>query len=122
MIKRAALLLILAVAFQPPAHAPFPLEEATASQLQDWMTAGRYTSRQLVEMYLKRIDDIDRSGPTLRSILEINPDASRIADALDAERKATGPRGPLHGIPVVIKDRVRRETRFSSTACARRAW
>jgi amidase len=85
---------------------PFPLSEATTEQLQQWMQDGRYTSRQLVELYLARIDRIDRSGPTLRSVIETNPDARSIADALDAERKTTGPRGPLHGIPVLIKDNV----------------
>ncbi len=117
MIKRAALVLILAAAVQrPAAPSAFPLEEATAVQLQAWMTEGRYTSRQLVETYLRRIDDIDRSGPALHAVIEVNLDALAIADALDAERKAKGPRGPLHGIPVVIKDNIDTGDRMLTTA------
>jgi amidase len=97
----------------PPA---FPLEEVTAGQLQEWMTSGRYTARQIAEMYLRRIDAIDRDGPALRSVIEVNPDALAIADALDAERKATGPRGPLHGIPVLIKDNIDTADRMMTTA------
>src|SRR5947208_411210 len=105
MLKRAAFALILAASLQrSTTPASFPLEEATAAQLQVWMTSGRYTSRQIVELYLRRIDEIDRNGPALHAVLEVNPDAVAIADALDAERKARGPRGPLHGIPVLIKD------------------
>src|SRR5258706_3518709 len=105
MFTRAALVLILAAALQgpPPVQAPFPLEEATAAQLQDWMTSGRYTARQIAEMYLRRIEEIDRRGPALHAVIEVNPDALAIADALDAERKATGPRGPLHAVPGLIK-------------------
>src|SRR6185503_18382859 len=84
--------------------------------LQEWMTAGRYTARQIAELYLKRIDEIDRGGPTLRSVIEINPDALAIADALDAERRAKGPRGPLHGIPVLIKDNIDTADRMMTTA------
>src|SRR5437763_3902882 len=102
MITRAALLVLVGLFLQPPVPTTPPLDEATASQIQEWMSAGRYTSRQLVEMYLKRIDEIDRNGSSLRSIIEVNPDALTIADALDAERKTNGPRGPLHGIPIVI--------------------
>ena len=91
MITRAALVLILAAAVQAPAPAPtpFPLDEATAAQLQDWMTSGRYTARQIAQMYLDRIDAIDRKGPALHAVIEVNPDALAIADALDAE--ANGP-------------------------------
>jgi amidase len=98
---------------QPPA---FPLDEATVEQLQQWMQAGRYTSRQLVDLYVGRIEQIDRSGPTLRSVIEVNPEARTIADALDAERKARGPRGPLHGIPVLIKDNIDTADRMMTTA------
>jgi len=62
----------------------FPLDEATVEQLQQWMRDGRYTSRQLVDLYLTQIDRIDRSGPTLRSVIETNPEARLIADTLDA--------------------------------------
>jgi amidase len=97
-------------------QAAFELDEATLQQLQDWMQAGRFTSRQLVDLYLERIDRIDRSGPSLRSVIETNPDARAIADALDAERKAKGPRGPLHGVPIVIKDNIETADRMMTTA------
>ena len=93
----------------PPAPAPaaaFDLEEATIASLQQRMESGQDTARSLAEKYLARIDAIDRSGPTLKSVIEVNPDALATADALDAERKTKGPRGPLHGIPVLIKDNI----------------
>src|SRR5262249_30390606 len=96
--------------------AAFPLEEATVGQLQDWMSAGRYSARQISELYLKRIEEIDRRGPTLRSVIEINPDALNIADRLDSERREKGPRGPLHGIPVLIKDNIDTADRMTTTA------
>ena len=104
-----------------PAPAPrsisaFPLEELTIRQLQDAMASGRYTSRQLVELYSRRIDAVDTRGPTLRSIAELNPDALRIADALDAERRQRGPRGPLHGVPIVVKDNIDTGDRMMTTA------
>jgi len=115
MITRAAFLLAL-VAFSQTPTPTFPLEEATAAQLQDWMTSGRYTSRQITEMYVKRIEEIDRGGPALRSVIEINPDALSIADALDAERKAKGPRGPLHGVPILIKENIDTGDKMLTTA------
>jgi amidase len=96
--------------------ASFPLEEATVAQLQDWMAAGTYSARQIVELYLKRIEEIDRRGPTLRSVIEVNPDALTIADRLDAERRDKGPRGPLHGIPILIKDNIDTADRMMTTA------
>ena len=101
---------------QQQASNAFDLNEATIAQLQEGMAAGRYTSRRLVELYLKRIDDIDRGGPALRSISETNPEALAIADALDAERKSKGSRGPLHGIPIVIKDNIDTADRMTTTA------
>jgi amidase len=95
---------------------PFELEEATVQQLQDWMRAGRYTARSLAEAYRGRIETIDRAGPTLRSVIELNPDALAIADAMDAERRAGRVRGPLHGIPVLIKDNVDTGDRMMTTA------
>jgi amidase len=104
----------------PPASssatAPFDLEEATIADLQQKMTAGRETSHSLVQKYLARIDAIDRRGPALHSVIEVNPDALAIADALDAERKSKGPRGPLHGIPLLIKDNIATADKMQTTA------
>src|SRR5262245_2764229 len=117
MLKRVALVLIAAAFAQVQSRTQtFPLEEATAAQLQEWMSSGRYTSRQITELYLTRIEEIDRGGPALRSVSEVNPDALSIADALDAERRAKGPRGPLHGVPVLIKDNIDTADRMLTTA------
>ena len=80
------------------------------------MASGTLTSRQLVEAYLQRIDELDRSGPRLRSILETNPDALEIASALDAERASGQLRGPLHGVPIVLKDNIGTGDRMQTTA------
>jgi amidase len=80
------------------------------------MRSGRYTSRSLVEAYLARIEAMDRQGPALHAMLDLNPDALAIADSLDAERRAGRVRGPLHGIPVVIKDNVDTHDRMTTTA------
>lgn len=85
---------------------PFELDELTIAQLQDAMKSGKFTSRSLVDMYLGRIAAIDGQGPAINSIIELNPDAQSIADSVDAERESKGPRGPLHGIPVLIKDNI----------------
>ncbi len=82
------------------------LEEATIADLQGLIASGRLTARQLVQMYLDRIEALDQKGPTLRSILEINPNALMIADALDNERRTKGSRGPLHGMPILLKDNI----------------
>ena len=94
----------------------FDLDEATITQLRDAMAAGRYTARRLVELYTARIEAIDRNGPALRSVIELNPDALSIADALDAELRTRGVRGPLHGIPVLIKDNIDTGDRMMTTA------
>ena len=96
--------------------ATFDLDEATLADLQQRMEAGRDTSRSLVEKYLRRIDAIDRSGPMLHSVIEVNPDALAIADRLDGERKAGRRRGPLHGVPVLIKDNIATADRMMTTA------
>ncbi|HKP46272.1 MAG TPA: amidase [Pyrinomonadaceae bacterium] len=84
----------------------FELEELTLSDLQAGLQSGRFSAHALVRKYLDRIDDIDRAGPKINSVIEINPEADSIADALDRERKAGHVRGPLHGIPVLIKDNI----------------
>ena len=80
------------------------------------MQSGRDTARSLAEQYMARIEAIDRSGPALHSVIELNPDALAIADRLDAERKSRGPRGPLHGIPMLIKDNIATADRMMTTA------
>ena len=100
-------------AFGVPA---FEFEEATVAELRGKMTSGELTARRLTEAYLARIEALDGQGPTLRSIIETNPEALSIADALDKERKDTGPRGPLHGIPVLLKDNIDTADRLTTTA------
>jgi amidase len=102
----------------PPAErvAPSELEEATVGDLQKRMASGQDSARSLVEKYAARIEAVDRQGPALRSVLEINPDALAIADKLDEERKAGKLRGLLHGIPVLIKDNIGTADRMNTTA------
>jgi len=100
-------------ATRPPA---FELEEATIADLQSAMSSGRYTARSIVEQYLARIDALDQKGPSLNHIVELNPDALAIADQLDNERKAGKTRGPLHGIPVLIKDNIDTADRMHTSA------
>ena len=100
----------------PTSLKDFELEELTIVDLQASMQSGKYTSRQLVKKYLDRIDDIDKDGPRLNSVIEVNPDAMAIADALDRERKEKGARGPLHGIPILIKDNIDTADRMMTTA------
>jgi amidase len=100
----------------PPAAKDFELEELTISELQAGMQSGKYTAHQLVKKYLDRIDDIDKDGPKLNSVIEVNPDAMAIAEALDRERKEKGARGPLHGIPILIKDNIDTADRMMTTA------
>jgi amidase len=95
---------------------PFEFEETTLAALQGEMQSGRLTARVLAEHYLERIGQLDRKGPALHSIIEINPDASRLAEELDRERKLKGPRGPLHGIPVILKDNIDTKDRMTTTA------
>ncbi len=84
--------------------------------LQESMERGEFTSRELVEYYLARIEAIDRAGPELHAIIEVNPDALAIADALDRERRTSGSRGPLHGIPVVLKANIDTGDGMTTTA------
>jgi len=97
-------------------HAPFELEEKTVAELQAGLRSGRYTAHMLVEQYLGRIESLDRQGPTLRHVIETNPEAFAIADALDAEWKGGRARGPLHGIPVLVKDNIDTADRMTTTA------
>ncbi len=92
------------------------LEEATVAQLQERMRSGATTARALVDAYRSRIDAVDRRGPALRAILELNPEAESIADQLDRERKAGRIRGPLHGIPILIKGNIDTHDRMATTA------
>jgi amidase len=92
------------------------LDEATIAALQSDLAAGRRTARSITAAYLARIEAIDRAGPTLRAVIATNPDALAIADALDAERRAGRVRGPMHGIPVLIKDNVATHDRMATTA------
>lgn len=92
------------------------LFELSVAELVDRMEKGAVTSRALTQRYLDRIEALDRSGPTLRSVVEVNPDALAIADERDTERKAGRIRGPLHGIPVLIKDNIDTADRMKTTA------
>ena len=105
-------------AHERAAQAPeqFDLEDATIADLLRDQQSGRRTARRIAEQYLSRIHTLDRNGPSLNSVIELNPDALAIADALDAERQASGLRGPLHGVPVLIKDNIDTADRMSTTA------
>ena len=95
---------------------PFELDEATVTDLQTGMKSGKYTARSITEKYLERINEIDKRGPAINAIIELNPDALAIADSLDKERHEKGPRGPLHGVPVLIKDNIDTADRMMTTA------
>jgi amidase len=94
----------------------FELDEVTVTELQASMASGERTARSITELYLGRIEALDGRGPELRSIIELNPDALQIADELDAERAAGNVRGPLHGIPVAIKDNLDTHDGMTTTA------
>jgi amidase len=95
---------------------PFELNEVTTAELQDGMKSGKLTARSVAAKYLERIAQIDKQGPAINAVIELNPEALSIAEALDTERKAKGPRGPLHGIPVLIKDNIGTADRMMTTA------
>ncbi|MGZ9736320.1 amidase [Flavobacterium sp. GNP002] len=94
----------------------FELDEETIGSLREKLASGKYTSEQLVQLYLKRIETIDATGPQLHSVIEVNPDAVAIAVAMDKELKAGKNRGPLHGIPVLIKDNIDTADKMQTTA------
>jgi len=99
-----------------PRIPPFELEEMPIAEMQRWMAAGRFTARYLVERYIERIEALDWNGPATRNVLQLNPDALQIADRLDAERRANRVRGPLHGIPVIVKDNIDTADKMMTTA------
>jgi amidase len=99
-----------------PRIKPFEFDEKTIPELQAAIKAGRESAVSLTRKYLECIEDIDAKGPRLNSVIELNRDALAIARELDKERKARGPRGPLHGIPVLIKDNIDTRDRMMTTA------
>jgi amidase len=102
---------------KPAGHVdPFELDELTIADLQQAMQSGKESARSLVKKYQARIEAVDRKGPALKSVIEVNPDALEIAETLDRERSAKGARGPLHGIPVLIKDNIDTADRMHTTA------
>jgi amidase len=103
--------------YDEPKHVkPFRFEDATIDDLQLRMKSGELSARSLTEAYLGRIAEIDKHGVALNSVIEINPDALAIAESLDRERKEKGPRGPMHGIPVLIKDNIDTSDGMQTTA------
>src|SRR5271163_2959979 len=92
----------------------FELDEITVTELEDGMKSGKFSAQSLVEKYSARISEIDKA--TINSVIELNPDALALAESLDQERKAKGPRGPLHGVPVLIKDNIDTADRMMTTA------
>jgi amidase len=115
-LKGDAARALASLAREPQGGGKFDWEELTIRDAQAAMSSGRLTSRRLTEMYLERIERIDRRGPALNSVIETNPDAVSIADALDRERKQGRVRGPLHGVPVLIKDNIATADRMETTA------
>jgi amidase len=101
---------------ETPNKAEFSVAEKTVAELQEAMASGRITSKSLTGKYLARIKALDKAGPHINAVIEINPDALAIAEALDKERKLTGPRGPLHGIPVLLKDNIATADKMQTTA------
>jgi amidase len=108
---------IVSPAFQTNSSAgSFELDEITVGELQEGMTSGRFTAHSITEKYLARIEAIDKHGPAINSVIEVNPDALEIAKGLDKERKQKHLRGPLHGIPILIKDNIDTSDRMMTTA------
>ncbi len=115
-MRRMFLGFLLAATAVPAATRNVKVEEVSLEQVQALMTAGKATSAELTRAYLDRIAAMDRKGPTLRSVITVNPDAIAQAKALDVERRAGRMRGPLHGVPVLIKDNIETADRMATTA------
>ena len=101
---------------RPAGIRPFELDEVTLDELATGMREERWTARRITELYLDRIAEIDLAGPTLRSVIETNPDALEIAERLDEERAQGRVRGPLHGVPILLKDNIGTADRMTTTA------
>ncbi len=99
-----------------PVEDTFELNESSIKGLQQLMSQGKMTSRSIVELFLKRIEEIDKTGPKLNSIIELNPQSRTIADQMDEERKKGKLRGPLHGIPFLVKDNIDTGDKMMTTA------
>jgi len=100
---------------QPVAVQAFEFEETGIGDLGRGLRSGEYTARYIVEKYIERIEKMDREGPELRAVLELNPDAAIIAEKFNQELRSGIDRGPLHGIPVMIKDNIDTADRMSTT-------
>src|SRR5580658_5875880 len=100
----------------PPTPLPWELLDLSITQLQEGLTIGRWTASHLVQEYFTRIGQIDTQGPHLNAVIELNRDAPSIAADLDRERKDKGPRGPLHGIPILIKDNIETGDKMMTSA------
>lgn len=100
----------------PVTPGSFELDEITIDALSSGFKSGKYTIRSVAEKYIKRINEIDKAGPAINSVIELNPDALKIADALDRELKEKGPRSSMHGIPVLIKDNIDTADNMETTA------
>ena len=101
---------------EEPFKDEFELKETTILQLQQDMQSGKYTSEKLVSLYLERIQKLDKNGPKLNSVIEVNPDALLLARELDKERKSGKVRSALHGIPVLIKDNIDTADKMATSA------
>ncbi|MCD6543961.1 MAG: amidase [Flavobacteriaceae bacterium] len=118
------LLLLISISFSvnsqgPPPKKPIQLEELTIKQIQKKYQTGEFTIQQVVQTYLNRINSIDKNGPTLNSVIIVNPDAMKIAAELDKELKAGKSRGSMHGIPVILKDNIDTHDKMATTAGSR---
>ena len=98
------------------ANDQFPLNEITIDELQHKMKNGELTSRKITSLYLERINEMDKNGPKLKAVIELNPDALDMADKMDVERRSGKIRGPMHGIPVLIKDNINTGDKMMTTA------